>query len=161
MREDFHLQLAQFLAPQRVKQQSRKNGAIALALERIGLRCCQQLACLMIAECRRFAFAAFDFRPLDAFHRIMRDRIQMRSTRAKGSHLKVSGKGGKTRNLPLHPGTRGLIHEYLEAAGHGTDENGALFRPVRNNITGRLDGAITPDGIYKLVRECMRADLES
>jgi integrase/recombinase XerD len=68
-------------------------------------------------------------------------------------HLKVSGKGGKTRYLPLHPGTQALIHDYLEAAGHGNDENGALFRPVRNNTTGgRLDQAITPDGIYKLVR---------
>jgi integrase/recombinase XerD len=52
----------------------------------------------------------------------------------------------------LHPGTHALIHDYLDAAGHGTDENGALFRPVRNNITGQLDNAITPDGIYKLVR---------
>ena len=67
-------------------------------------------------------------------------------------HLKVSGKGGKTRYLPLHPGTQALIHDYLEAAGHGTDENGALFRPIRNNRTGQLDDAITPDGIYKLVR---------
>ena len=54
-------------------------------------------------------------------------------------HLKVSGKGGKTRYLPLHPGTNGLINDYLDAAGHGTDENGALFRPVRNNRTGRLE----------------------
>jgi integrase/recombinase XerD len=67
-------------------------------------------------------------------------------------HLKVSGKGGKTRYLPLHPGTQALIHDYLEAAGHGPDENGALFRPIRNNRTGQLDDAITPDGIYKLVR---------
>jgi integrase/recombinase XerD len=36
------------------------------------------------------------------------------------------------------------------AAGHGTDENGALFRPIRNNRTGQLDDAITPDGIYKV-----------
>jgi integrase/recombinase XerD len=43
----------------------------------------------------------------------------------------VSGKGGKTRYLPLHPATNGLINDYLEAAGHGTDENGALFRPIR------------------------------
>ena len=28
-------------------------------------------------------------------------------------HLKVSGKGGKNRYLPLHPGTHSLIHEYL------------------------------------------------
>ena len=64
----------------------------------------------------------------------------------------MSGKGGKTRYVPLHPGTHALIHEYLEAAGHGEDDSGALFRPVRNNTTGKLDGAITPDGIYKLVR---------
>jgi integrase/recombinase XerD len=67
-------------------------------------------------------------------------------------HLNVSGKGGKTRYLPLHPGTNALIHDYLEAAGHSTDEDGALFRPVRNNRTGRLKGAITPDAAYKLVR---------
>jgi integrase len=67
-------------------------------------------------------------------------------------HLKVSGKGGKTRYLPLHPGTQALLHDYLAAAGHGSDENGALFRPIRNNRTGRLIEAITPDGIYKLVR---------
>jgi len=71
-------------------------------------------------------------------------------------HLKVSGKGGKTRYLPLHPATHALIHDYLDAAGHGDDENGALFRPLRNNRTGRLEGAITPDGIYKLVRAYSR-----
>jgi integrase/recombinase XerD len=68
------------------------------------------------------------------------------------SHLKVSGKGGKTRYLPLHPGTHVLIQEYVEAAGHSDDANGALFRPLRNNATGALDRAITPDGVYKLVR---------
>ena len=56
------------------------------------------------------------------------------------------------RYLPLHPGTQALIHDYLDAAGHGTDEHGALFRPVKNNRTRQLDEAITPDGIYKLVR---------
>jgi integrase/recombinase XerD len=30
--------------------------------------------------------------------------------------------------------------------------NGALFRPIKNNTTGRLDTAVTPDGIYKQVR---------
>jgi integrase/recombinase XerD len=67
-------------------------------------------------------------------------------------HLRVSGKGEKTRYLPLHPGTNSLIHEYLEASGHGSDENSALFRPVKNNTTGTLEGALTPDGVYKLVR---------
>jgi site-specific recombinase XerD len=67
-------------------------------------------------------------------------------------HLKVSGKGGKTRYVPLHPGTHALIHDYLDSAQHGTDENGALFRPIRNNRTGKLASAITADGVYKLVR---------
>lgn len=67
-------------------------------------------------------------------------------------HLRVSGKGEKTRYVPLHPAASGLILEYLAAAGHGDDNAGALFRPVRNNRTGRLQDAITPDGIYKLVR---------
>ena len=92
------------------------------------------------------------------FHALRREELcklkvrDFRHARKGVPHLKVSGKGGKTRYLPLHPGTNALVHEYLEAAGHGEDENGALFRPIRNNTTGRLDKAITADGIYKLVR---------
>lgn len=37
-------------------------------------------------------------------------------------------------------------------AGHRTDEIGALFRPIRNNRTGKLERAITADGVYQLVR---------
>jgi integrase/recombinase XerD len=92
------------------------------------------------------------------FHALRRAELcklkvrDFRHARKGVPHLKVSGKGGKVRYLPLHPGTHALIHEYLEAAGHGEDEAGALFRPLRNNRTGKLDGAITPDGIYRLVR---------
>lgn len=76
----------------------------------------------------------------------------LRHARKGVPHLRVSGKGGKTRYLPLHPGTTALIHDYLEAAGHGADENDALFRPVSNNRTRRLDNAVTPDGAYKVMR---------
>ena len=92
------------------------------------------------------------------FHALRRQELctlrirDFRHTRKGVPHLKVSGKGGKTRYLPLHPGTNALIHDYLEAAGHGDDEPGALFRPIRNNRTGRLERAITADGVYKLVR---------
>src|ERR1700722_11260238 len=92
------------------------------------------------------------------FHALRREELcklkvkDFRHARKGVPHLKVSGKGGKTRYLPLHPGTNALIHDYLAAAGHGVDENGALFRPVRNNRTGRLERAITADGVYKLVR---------
>ena len=44
-----------------------------------------------------------------------------RSTPAEGS---VGGVGGR-------------IHDYLEAAGPRDDEQGPLFRPIRNNRTGR------------------------
>ena len=92
------------------------------------------------------------------FHALRREEMcklkvkDFQHTRKGVPHLKVSGKGGKTRYLPLHPGTHALIHEYIEAAGHGEDDSGALFRPLRNNATGELDKAITPDGVYKLVR---------
>jgi integrase/recombinase XerD len=92
------------------------------------------------------------------FHALPRDELyklkvrDFRHTRKGVPQLRVSGKGGKARYVPLHPGTNTLIHEYLEAAGHGADETGALFRPLRNNRSGRLQPAITPDGIYKLVR---------
>jgi integrase/recombinase XerD len=92
------------------------------------------------------------------FHALRREELcklkvrDFRHARKGVPHLKVSGKGGKTRYLPLHPGTHALIHDYLDAAGHGEDEAGALFRPTRNNRTGQLAGAITADGVYKLVR---------
>lgn len=92
------------------------------------------------------------------FHALRREELcklkvkDARHARKGVPHLKVSGKGGKLRYLPLHPGTQALIHDYLDAAGHGSDEHGALFRPVKNNRTGQRDAAITPDGIYKLVR---------
>jgi integrase/recombinase XerD len=92
------------------------------------------------------------------FHALRRDELcklsvrDFRHARRGVPHLRVSGKGEKTRYLPLHPGTNTLIHDYLEAAGHGGDEHGALFRPVRNNRTRRLDKALTPDAVYKLVR---------
>jgi hypothetical protein len=55
-------------------------------------------------------------------------------------------------NMDTRAGTHGLINDYLDAAGHGLDEAGALFRPVRNNRTGRLEGAITADGVYRVMR---------
>ena len=92
------------------------------------------------------------------FHALRREELcelkvkDFRHARKAVPHLKVFGKGSKTRYLPLHQGTHGLINDYLDAAGHGLDETGALFRPVRNNRTGRLENAITADGVYRLVR---------
>lgn len=66
------------------------------------------------------------------------------------AHLRIYGKGGKLRYVPLHPGTAGLIDMYLEAAGHRGQELQALFRPLRDGR--RAPGqALTADGVYKLV----------
>lgn len=90
------------------------------------------------------------------YHALRRDELcklkvkDFRHERRGVPHLKVSGKGGKTRYVPLHPAAGGLIHEYLELAEHGADDSGALFRPVSHNA--HPDAGITPDAIYKLVR---------
>jgi integrase len=67
-------------------------------------------------------------------------------------HLRVHGKGGKVRYLPLHPGTAELVADYLEIAGHAGEPGGALFRPVKNNTSGTVERAVTADGVYKMVK---------
>src|SRR6204780_4303296 len=53
------------------------------------------------------------------FHALRREELcklrvkDFRHARKGVPHLKVSGKGGKTRYLPLHPGTQALVHDYL------------------------------------------------
>ncbi len=66
-------------------------------------------------------------------------------------HLKVSGKGSKTRYVPLHPASSGLIVDYLEADGRSLETTGALFRAIANRAGGQAK-AITADAIYKIVR---------
>ena len=92
------------------------------------------------------------------YHALRRDELckltikDFKHERRGVRHLRVSGKGGKTRYVPLHPAASSLISDYLEAAGHGTQDTAALFRPVSNNCADLLDKALTPDGVYKLVR---------
>jgi site-specific recombinase XerD len=92
------------------------------------------------------------------YHALRRDELcklkvrDVRQERRGVPHLKVSGKGGKTRYLPLHPAASGLIAEYLEAAGHGGADTGPLFRPLHNSRDPASAQAITPDGVYRMVR---------
>lgn len=70
-------------------------------------------------------------------------------------HLRITGKRGKIRYVPVHPMARRLIQEYLVALGKhggGQDEinrDGPLFRPVANNRTGTLDRHLDPGSIYR------------
>ena len=68
------------------------------------------------------------------------------------AHLKVSGKGSKTRYVPLHPAASGLIIDYLEADGRSLDVAGPLFRAIRSNRADGVQKAITADAIYKIVQ---------
>ncbi|MFO1459295.1 MAG: tyrosine-type recombinase/integrase [Verrucomicrobiota bacterium] len=64
--------------------------------------------------------------------------------------LCVRGKGSRLRYLPVHPLAATLIEEYLDAAGHRLEPEGALFRPVQNP-RGTLEGALTGQAIYRNV----------
>jgi integrase len=73
------------------------------------------------------------------YHALRRDELcklkvkDYRQERRGVPHIEVSGKGGKTRYLPLHPAASRLIAEYLEVAGHAGEETGPLFRPLHNS----------------------------
>jgi integrase/recombinase XerD len=64
--------------------------------------------------------------------------------------LRVHGKGGKIRYVPLHPAAAGAIALYLEASGHGADKTAPLFQPVSSNTRG-AGRAITPGGVYQML----------
>ena len=66
-------------------------------------------------------------------------------------HLRVHGKGGKLRYIPAHPETWRRVADYLKTAGHAKDQDGPLFRPVRNPRAGHTATALTPGGVYSEV----------
>ncbi len=80
-----------------------------------------------------------------------------RNERHGVAHLKVSRKGGKTRYMPLHPAASGLVLDYLEAAGHLTEDGGALFRGVHHARGDGSQKAISADAVYKIVRGYSKA----
>lgn len=61
-------------------------------------------------------------------------------------HLRIHGKGGKVRYLPLHPVAAERIHAYLERDGQRS--TGPLFRSLRGRQSGT---GITASGVYKIV----------
>ena len=67
------------------------------------------------------------------------------------AHLRVQGKGGKLRYIPTHAHSLRLVTDYLEAAGHGQDMDGPLFRPIINPRAGHTATALTPGGVYTAV----------
>ncbi len=68
--------------------------------------------------------------------------------------LRVRGKGGKLRHVELHPSTHERISLYLEAAGHGEDRRGALFRPVVNRTGSQsLERPLNSGSVWRLCKK--------
>ena len=77
-------------------------------------------------------------------------RVQDYHLRQGVWHFRVDGKRSKVRYLPVAPICQRLLSEYLEVAGH---TEGALFRPIRNNVTGTLNKHLHPNTIYYNVEQ--------
>lgn len=60
----------------------------------------------------------------------------------------MQGKRSKVRYLPVAPVCQQAISRYLEASEHGENGDGALFRPVKNNVTGTLNKHLHPNTLY-------------
>lgn len=68
--------------------------------------------------------------------------------------LRVIRKGGRRDALAINPQTAARLRAYLEAAGHGADMDGPMFRPLRHNgKQSQARRAMSPDAIDRLVRK--------
>ncbi|CAN7761237.1 tyrosine-type recombinase/integrase [Cupriavidus necator] len=76
-------------------------------------------------------------------------RVQDMQPRRGIAHLRVHGKGGKIRHLPLHPAAADRIHAYLERAGHGASPAAPLFQALRG--ARRPDRGLSGDGVRRIV----------
>jgi len=68
--------------------------------------------------------------------------------------LKVMRKGGRRDALAINPQTAARLRAYLDAADHGADSDGPMFRPLRHN--GKRDEDrrhMDPDAIDRVVRK--------
>ena len=91
------------------------------------------------------------------FHALRREelcklKVKDITERRGVKYFRIHGKGGKLRYVPCHSGTLERVDDYLLLAGHGSNADGALFRPRRNNTTNTLEDSITPDGVYRMIR---------
>ncbi|HTV29895.1 MAG TPA: tyrosine-type recombinase/integrase [Xanthobacteraceae bacterium] len=64
-------------------------------------------------------------------------------------HFRIKGKRDKIRFVCVNAAAQRTIEAYLVMAGHRTDLDGALFRPVVNNRTGTLERPLDPASVYR------------
>jgi len=63
-------------------------------------------------------------------------------------HMRVWGKGGKVRYLPIHAHSLVRVKAYLQLAGHGEETCTPLFRSVSHHISTDPARGLTPGSIY-------------
>jgi integrase/recombinase XerD len=68
-----------------------------------------------------------------------------------GPRMRVWGKGGKVRYLPVHPDTLKLVTTYLQAAGHQDQHCHWLFQSVSHHHAQKPNGGLTPGAVYSEV----------
>ncbi|MDZ4722315.1 MAG: tyrosine-type recombinase/integrase [candidate division Zixibacteria bacterium] len=91
-------------------------------------------------DCRRSEIASLK---VDSLH-----------TNAGYPSLRLVRKGGDEHSLAIHPKGAQRIREYLEAAGHGQDFEGPLFRPVKSNSPDLLERRfLNADVIDRILRK--------
>ena len=88
------------------------------------------------------------------YHGIRREelcglRVKDLHSRQGVMHFRVKGKRSKIRFVPVNAAAQRMIEDYLALTGHRSDVEGALFRPVKNNRTGRLDRHLDPASVYQ------------
>ena len=88
------------------------------------------------------------------YHGIRREelcglRVKDLHSRQGVLHFRIKGKRAKIRFVPVNAAAQRTIEEYLALAGHRGDLEGPLFRPVKNNRTGRLDRPLDPASVYR------------
>jgi len=89
------------------------------------------------------------------YHDICRDelcrlRVKDMHNRHGVMHFRIESKRGKIRFVPVDATAQWRIKRYLKLAGHGSDREGALFRPIKNS-RGRLDRHLDPTSISRNV----------
>lgn len=83
---------------------------------------------------------------------LCRLKVRDRQQRQGVEHLVVHGKRDKLRYIPVHAYAAEMVNAYL-ARGNFENEGAApLFRPIKNNVTGNLDRALSPRAIHMLIR---------
>lgn len=80
--------------------------------------------------------------------------VEWVSESAWNPHLRVHGKGNKTRYLPMHPEAVERIYSYFEMAGHPLKGDEPLFPPLRGRPTGV---GLSADGVYSIVCDYAKA----